>query len=214
MALKLDEIRVLADRVARSHGLDVVDVEYQGGGGKHRTLRVFIEKNEAERAKLRERVEQLQARRESGDAEIDEDEAAFLDGLPGVANLEFLSGITHEDCEVFSQDFGTVLEIEELAPGTEYLLEISSPGLDRRLTGADDYRRFTGSLVKLQTFEPVAGNRHWQGRIAALQGESVVVDAGSGQERKKPKRGAAATPPVRVEIALGNIEKAHLVAEF
>jgi ribosome maturation factor RimP len=250
MALKLDEIRALAERVAASHGLDVVDVEYQGGGGKHRTLRVFIEKNAAERARLRERVARLQEERENAaagegspgsegeqgedeaelesgpdddaDAGIDQDESlyteqeadeAFLAGLPSVTNLEQLSGITHGDCELFSRDFGTVLDIEELAPGTEYLLEVSSPGLDRRLTQAADYRRFAGSLVKVHTFEAVGGSRHWQGRVAEMRGETVVLEVGGKPERKKAKKGAA-PPPDRVEIALANVEKAHLVPEF
>jgi len=274
MALKLEEIRALADRVAASHGLDVVDVEYLGGGGKHRTLRVFIEKNAAERARLRERVARLQARREetqalgagpedeadgreredSGrggpevdpqegrdedacsvddanpgdgadpvdDADPDEDQdedadQAFLDGLPSVSNLELLSGITHADCEVFSQDFGTVLDVEELVPGTEYLLEVSSPGLDRRLTQAAEFERFAGSLVKLQTFEPVAGSRHWQGRIAEVGEGLVVLDVGDKPERKKPKpkpKKGAPAPLSRLAVALGNVEKAHLVPEF
>jgi ribosome maturation factor RimP len=243
MALKLEEIRQLAERVAASHGLDVVDVEYQGGGGKHRTLRVFIEKNEAQRASLRERVAVLLAARQTGPVEAEQEglaeddqalepgheeqdsevqdaglsdhdaDEAFLAGLPSVANLEFLSGITHGDCELFSRDFGTVLDVEELGPGTEYLLEVSSPGLDRRLTRAGDYRRFTGSLVKLQTFEAVAGNRHWQGRIAEMRGESVVLEVGGKSQGRKTKKGAAPTPET-VEIALGNVEKANLVPEF
>jgi ribosome maturation factor RimP len=270
VALRLDEIRALADRVAASHGLAVVDVEYLGGGGKHRTLRVFIEKNAEERGRLRERVSLLLERRarreepdiaegtrgepgpqqveseqpggyqgepadeveggelepdsyedpdgEPGEAVIpysDEDaDEAFLAGLPSVTNLELLSGITHGDCEAFSQDFGTVLDVQELVPGTEYLLEVSSPGLDRRLAGAADYRRFTGSLVKLQTFEPVAGNRHWQGRIAELEGDRVVLELGGKPERRKAKKSSALPPPSRIEIALANVEKAHLVPEF
>jgi ribosome maturation factor RimP len=239
MALKLDEIRALADRVAASHGLEIVDIEYQGGGGKHRTLRVFIEKNEGERAKLRERVMRLQAEREARDAEDDEasdnqadgagasseqplegdtteEDEAFLDGLPSVTNLEFLSGVTHEDCEVFSRDFGTVLDVEELVPGTEYLLEISSPGLDRRLTRAEEYGRFVGSLVKIQTFEAVDGNRHLQGRILGVDEGRVRLEPAGGAKGKKAKKGLAkaAAEPAMVEIALVNVEKAHLVPEF
>jgi ribosome maturation factor RimP len=226
MALKLEEIRALADRVAASHGLDVVDIEYQGGGGKHRTLRVFIEKNEAERARLRERVKQLQAAREAagnaedgepggpgGAREISEEEEAFLDGLPSVSNLELLSGISHEDCEVFSRDFGTVLDVEELVPGTEYLLEISSPGLDRKLTRLAEYRRFLGSLVKLQTFEGVHGNRHLQGRILSV-GESQVTLEPEKSGKKKASKGSPVEEPTTVEVAFGNVEKAQLVPEF
>ncbi len=257
MALKLEQVRALAERVAASHGLDVVDVEYLGGGGKHRTLRVFIEKNAVERAKLQERVAALQAKRggahggsstaaargsgpeipatpeinekdePGGQAAADEqepdadardeyagqEEEAFLEGLPCVASLEFLSGVTHGDCEIFSRDFGTVLDVEELLPGTEYVLEVSSPGLDRRLAQAGDYKRFTGSLVKLQTFEAIGGNRHWQGRIAGLDGETLLLELGGKQAGKKPKKGAPPVPE-RIEIALGNVEKAHLVPEF
>ncbi len=247
MALKLEEIRALADRIARSHGLEVVDVEYQGGG-KHRTLRVFIEKSEAERAKLRARVAALMTKRagmrgevlaqevvsdqsdddleeefdeegaseglESGEEGLNHDMGeGLLDGLPSVENLEFLSGITHADCELFSRDFGTVLEVEELAPGTEYLLEISSPGLDRRMTGAADYRRFTGSLVKMQTFEAVSGSRHWQGRIAETRDGAVVLELDGNSQGKKSKKGAGPGRG-RVEIELGNVEKAQLVPEI
>ncbi|HEY0785067.1 MAG TPA: ribosome maturation factor RimP [Acidobacteriaceae bacterium] len=267
MALKMEAIRALADRVAASHGLNVVDVEYLGGGGKHRTLRIFIEKNEEERARLRHRVEQLRAAAEargdeqpvlweadeheagledSGEVELDGAEldeldefdeleeteeggpeesdaafsdAAFLDGLPSVANLELLSGITHEDCEIFSRDFGVVLDVEELVPGTEYLLEVSSPGLDRKLTRVEDYRRFMGSLVKLQTFEPVDGNRHWQGRVTAAGAEGLVLaleaSRGSKALKKAGKQGGKGGSRAggSVEIAFGNIEKAHLVPE-
>ena len=258
MALKLEEIRTLADRVAASHGLGIVDVEYLGGGGKHRTLRVFIEKNEPERARLRERAGRLLQERESlgtlrdrepepaidesdtvwnedvgdeaepasgpsedGWVEADDDAEAFVDqdadeaflaGLPGVANLEFLSGITHADCESFSRDFGVILDVEELVPGTEYLLEVSSPGLDRRLTHAADYSRFTGSLVKVQTFEPVTGNRHWQGRLIECADDTILLELG-GKGQKKAKKGSEPAPE-RIVITLGNVEKASLVPEF
>lgn len=194
MALNLDQIRALAARVAASHGLEIVDIEYQGGGGKHRTLRVFIEKNAAGRA-------QLAARAAGGDEEM---------ALPSGVDVDHLAGITHEDCQVFSSDFGTVLDVEELVPGMEYLLEVSSPGLDRKLVGEADFRRFAGSKVKLRTFEPVAGNRHWQGRLTEVKdgGKTLILDV-SGT---RPKSKTASTQ--MVEIALTNIEKANLEPEF
>jgi len=67
----------------------------------------------------------------------------------------------------------------------EYTLEVSSPGLDRKLKGIEDYRRFVGMLAKVQTFEPVAGNRHWQGRIAEVGNASVKL----ALERKGAVRG-------------------------
>src|SRR5665213_4123433 len=113
MALQMDEIRALAEKVAASHHLEVVDVEF-GGGGKSRALRVFVEKDAAERRRLAEKAAQ-------GEAE----------DLPKGVPVELLSGVTHEDCAVFATDFGTVLDIEDLIPGAEYTLEVSSPGLER-----------------------------------------------------------------------------------
>ncbi|MGB6302768.1 MAG: hypothetical protein WBF45_03385, partial [Acidobacteriaceae bacterium] len=109
MALDLEKIRALADRVAASHGLAVVDVEYLGSP-KHRALRIYIEKDAASRAKLAQ--ETL-----SKDAELK---------LPENVSVDQLAGIKVEDCEVFSEDFGTVLDVEELVPGADYTLEVSS----------------------------------------------------------------------------------------
>jgi ribosome maturation factor RimP len=116
MAVQLDAIRNTAERVAASHSLEVVDLEFQGGV-KFRTLRIYIEKNAAERAKLA-------ALAEAGTAE----------DLPKGVPAELLSGVTHEDCAKFAQDFGTVLDVEDLIPGSEYTLEVSSPGLERKLS--------------------------------------------------------------------------------
>src|SRR5579883_2780092 len=120
MALNLDQIRSTAQRVAASHGLDLVDVEYQGAG-RNRFLRIFIEKNAEERAKL---------------AAMPAEEAGEERGH--AVNREQLSGVTHDDCQAFSRDFGTLLDVEDLIPGAEYILEVSSPGLDRRLHGVED----------------------------------------------------------------------------
>ena len=69
-------------------------------------------------------------------------------------------GVTHEDCSNFSREVGTILDVEDAVPGGTYTLEVSSPGLDRKLLKPSDYERFTGSLIKLTTRDPVAGNRH------------------------------------------------------
>ena len=165
MAIDLEKIRTTADRVAGSYGLEVVDVEFVGGG-KHRVLRVSIEKDAAGRARL---AAEAKAAAERGDA--DEEGAVPAAVLRGELSTEHLSGVTHEDCERFSHDFGTVIDVEDLVPGAEYTLEVSSPGLDRKLSRPADYERFRGSLVKLQTFQPVAGNRHWQGRLTAAEAD-------------------------------------------
>ena len=110
MALQIDAIRSTAERVAASHHLEVVEVEFQGGA-KFRTLRVYIEKNAAERAKLA--------------AVAENGEAGDLAGtqLPKGVPVELLSGVTHEDCATFAQDFGTVLDVEDLKTSTEYTPE-------------------------------------------------------------------------------------------
>ena len=198
MALSLDQIRSTAQRVAASHGLDVIEVEYRGAP-KERTLRVFIEKNAEERAKL---AEQAAAAPEGNE----------MNGLHGL-NADRLAGVTHDDCQAFSRDFGTVLDVEELVPGTEYTLEVSSPGLDRKLYGPADYQRFSGSLVKLQTFAPVAGNRHWQGRLTQVGDHAITLDLGALKQKGKSKK-AAAGANQNVEIEFSNIEKANLIPEI
>jgi len=196
----LDAIRSAAARVAASHGLDLVDLEFIGPA-KERTLRVYLEKNAEGRAKLK--------------AEI----AAGAEGLPerlveGSLSVGQLSGVTHEDCAAFSRDFGVLLDVEDLVPGAEYTLEASSPGLDRKLSRAEDFERFTGCLVKVQTFEAIRNNRHWQGRLVAGAdagaSNSITLDLNAVKQNSKSRKSGVST----VEIALGNIEKAQLVPEI
>lgn len=207
MAVKLEEIRLAAARVAASHGLDVVDVEFIGPV-KDRILRVTLEKDAAGRS-------QLKAAIEAGTA------GEGIEALPerlreGKLSLEQLSGITHEDCAEFSRDFGVLLDVEDLIPGAEYTLEASSPGLDRKLTKAEEFRRFMGSLVKVQTFEPIRNNRHWQGRLvvsgsgAGAPGKTITLDLNAVKQNSKSRKAGVSV----VEIALDNIEKAQLVPEI
>jgi len=196
MALQLDTIRATADRVAASHGLDLVDLEFTGGA-KHRTLRIFLEKDAAYRAKLAE-------------AAAADSDAAVLD-IPRGVPVELLSGVTHEDCASFATDFGTVLDIEDLIPGAEYTLEVSSPGLERKLLKPADYERFRGSLIKLQTFTPVEANRHFTGRLTAFDGTTLTLDLSAIKQKGKSKK--TITTQI-AEIPFSNIEKANLVAEI
>jgi ribosome maturation factor RimP len=193
MAVQLDQIRATAERVATSHNLELVDLEFQGGV-KFRTLRVFVEKNATERAKL---------------AELAANEA--VSDLPKGVPVERLSGVTHEDCAVFAQDFGTVLDVEDLIPGAEYTLEVSSPGLERKLFRPEDFTRFQGSLVKLQTFTPVNKNRQWQGRLTKFADGVLTIDLSAVKQKGKAKK---AVTESTVDIALANVEKANLVAEI
>ena len=190
MSLKLDTIRATAQRVAASHNLDLVDIEFQGGG-KFRTLRIFIEKNALERAKFAE--------------------TANTEELPKGVPVEMLSGVTHEDCAQFAQDFSTMLDVEDLIPGAEYTLEVSSPGLERKLSNAEDFTRFQGNLVKVQTFTPINSNRQWQGRLTKFEDSIATIDLSAIKQKSKSKK--AATEQI-VDIPLANIEKANLVAEI
>lgn len=119
-------------------------------------------------------------------------------------------GVTHEDCANVSRDLSTVLDVEDAVPGGTYTLEVSSPGLDRKLMKAEDFTRFTGSRVKLMTREPVNGNRHFEGRLEGFSEGKLTLETIAA---RKPKPGHA-QPGARVEIELANIEKANLVPEI
>jgi ribosome maturation factor RimP len=201
MAVRLDEIRKAAERVAASHALDVVDIEF-AGPARDRILRVALEKNAEGRARLKAAAE------------------AGAEGLPerlleGSLSVEQLSGVTHEDCAAFSRDFGVLLDVEDLIPGEAYTLEASSPGLDRKLTRAAEFKRFAGCLVKVQTFEPVRNNRHWQGRLVAGEGtpsdtDKITLDLAAMKQNSKSRKTGLET----VEIAFSNIERANLIPEI
>ena len=193
MAANLEQIRMTAQRVATSHKMDVVDLEFQGSG-KFRALRVFLEKNAEQRARLAEMAA-------AGEAE----------DLPSGVPVEMLSGVTHEDCALFAQDFGMVLDVEDLIPGAEYTLEVSSPGLERRLARPEDFERFRGSLVKLQTFTPIESNRQWKGRLTKFEDGVLTLDLLAVKQKGKAKKAAIESV---IAIPLANVEKAHLVAEI
>lgn len=120
-------------------------------------------------------------------------------------------GVTHDDCANVSREVSTILDVEDVVPGGSYTLEVSSPGLDRKLLGPKDYARFTGSRIKLMTREPVNGNRHFEGRLQSFTDGRLQLELLSG--KKKPKPGHSHPGP-KVEIEIGNIEKANLVPEI
>ena len=172
MALDVERVREIADRVAASSGLEIVDVEFLGGG-KARMLRVFLDKS--------------------------------------AAGTDPLAGVTHEDCAKFSREFGTILDVEDVMPGA-YTLEVSSPGLDRKLVKAADFARFTGSRVKLTTRQPVNNNRHFEGRLEKLQDGRLTLDLSVASHKSRKKMGEAAGQKIEIEFA--NVEKANLVPEI
>lgn len=94
-------------------------------------------------------------------------------------------GVTLGDCEAVSRDLGTVLDVEEIVPHT-YILEVSSPGLDRSLTRPEHYRKCLGSLVKIKTFQPINGGKVFKGKLAGLEDGVVVLELDSGETLRIP----------------------------
>jgi ribosome maturation factor RimP len=174
MALELDRVREVADRVAASSGLEVVDLELLGSG-KSRMLRVFLDK-------------------------------------PGAASGDPLAGVTHGDCASFSREFGTILDVEDAITGS-YTLEVSSPGLDRRLTKPADFERFTGSRMKVMTRNPVNNNRYFEGRLENFREGRLTLDLSASSKKSRKKMGPAADGQ-KIEIEFANVEKANLVPEI
>ena len=179
MAVELERVRGIAERVAKDLGLEIADVEFRGGAGKGgRLLRVYIEKAGAAAA--------------GNDPEV---------------VMRF--GVTHADCEAVSREMSAILDVEDVVPGNAYLLEVSSPGLDRKLSQAADFARFTGSRVKLMTREPVEHDRHWEGRLEAFGDGHLTLDVTPAKKKNKP-----APAEKKLEIELSNVERANLVPEI
>src|SRR5579862_8948300 len=85
-------------------------------------------------------------------------------------------GVSHRDCEAVSQQLGVLLDVEDLVPGSRYVLEVSSPGLDRKLTKPGEFERFSGRLARISTSEPVENSRFFEGRLAGYSDGLVKID--------------------------------------
>jgi ribosome maturation factor RimP len=166
-AEQLEAVRPIAERVVRSHGFDLFDLQLRREAVGW-VLRVVID---------------LPMRRN--------DEGAVV-----VETVD--EGVGIDDCQRVSQDLGTVLDVED-AVDRQYVLEVSSPGMDRPLRGADDYRRFAGRLAKIVVTEALDGQMHFEGHIRAVEGDEVVLEVGRGKLKRLP---------------LGRIGRAKLGVEF
>ena len=102
------------------------------------------------------------------------------------------------DCQRVSHELGTILDVEDVLPGS-YTLEVSSPGLDRPLRNAEDYQRFAGRQAKIVTREPVDRQTAFAGRLRGLEGDVVLFESEGGRM-------------VRLPLAL--ISRARLDVEF
>jgi ribosome maturation factor RimP len=179
--VNFERIRAAAERVARSEGLEIVDVEWKVG--KQRFLRVYIDR--------------LPQKVAAPDSLLTAD-AAGAEVLAGDPDPK----ISHADCERVSQQLSVILDVEELIEGPAgYILEVSSPGLDRALKKPGDFERFVGRLAKISTSEPVGEAKFFEGRLAGFADGKVKMEL-KGKE------------PRVVEIPLEGIRKANLVVEF
>ena len=84
-------------------------------------------------------------------------------------------GIDLHDCEKVSLAVSALLDVEDPVPG-KYDLEVSSPGLDRKLTKIEHFQRFMGEIVKVQMRFPIAGRRRFRGKLVSLDDENIVVE--------------------------------------
>jgi ribosome maturation factor RimP len=149
----VEQIQAIAERVAASEGLEVVEVQLLGGGGT-RVLRLYIDKPE---------------------------------------------GVSHADCELMSQQLGTILDVEDIIPGGKYTLEVSSPGVERKLTKARDFERFTGQKIKVTLREPVDEKSHWMGLISSFADGIITLEPSPGKT---------------IQFPLEHVEKANLKFEW
>jgi ribosome maturation factor RimP len=95
-------------------------------------------------------------------------------------------GVTHGDCENVSQQVGTILDVEDVVPGGRYTLEVSSPGVERKLTKPQDYQRFQGKKARITLREPLEGRRHWEGTLAGFEGGAVALETQPGATVRFP----------------------------
>jgi ribosome maturation factor RimP len=98
----------------------------------------------------------------------------YLDRPPTEANPQG-GGITHQDCQLVSEQLSVILDVEDLVPGPSYVLEVSSPGLDRKLVKPADYQRFAGRLAKIWLNEPVENTKYFEGRLAGIADGNVKL---------------------------------------
>jgi ribosome maturation factor RimP len=116
-------------------------------------------------------------------------------------------GVTHEDCSKMSHRIGDALDAEDLI-SSAYVLEVSSPGLERELYSLTDFAKFAGSLAKVKVRTPVNGQRNFRGRITGVDGDEVVfADLTAGEVRFPFEDVAKANLEIDLEAELSRAKK-------
>ena len=121
----------------------------------------------------------------------------YLDRLPGPENPQGL-GVTHNDCQRVSEQLSVILDVEDLVPGPGYILEMSSPGLDRKLIRPGDYERFAGRRAQIWLNEPVENQKYFEARLAGFSDGLVKLTV---KDRE-------------IAVPFTGIRKANLVVEL
>jgi len=111
--------------------------------------------------------------------------------------LDKQGGINVEDCADVSRELGDILDVKNIIE-TSYHLEISSPGLDRRVRDPADFERFSGRRIKIKTEQPINGRRHFSGMLRGVKGDNVTMECDGAE----------------IEIPIEIIEKANLTHEW
>lgn len=109
------------------------------------------------------------------------------------------AGVTHSDCERISQQVGTLLDENDVMSGGSYTLEVSSPGLERKLKTATDFERFAGKKAKILLRTPVDNQRKWEGTLAGVSGGVVKLEPSPGK---------------LIQFPLDEVERANLKVEW
>ncbi len=131
-----EKTTALAEPVAESHGMELVDVEFKREPTGW-VLRIFVDKE---------------------------------------------GGVNLDDCSLISREVGTVIEVEELIE-QHYTLEVSSPGLTRRIKKLADFDRFKGKSIRLKCFEAIDGSKNMNGKLLGIEGDNVILEK-DGKEFK------------------------------
>ena len=113
--------------------------------------------------------------------------------------IDKLGGVTHGDCELISAKLGQLLDEEDAIPGDTYTLEVSSPGIERKLSKPRDFERVVGQKIKLTTLEPVAGQTSLEGKLEQFADGNLDLEIEPGN---------------LVHIPLNQVRKANLKFEW
>ncbi len=95
-------------------------------------------------------------------------------------------GVTHGDCALISERLGKLLDEEDAVPGDSYTLEVSSPGVDRKLSRPRDFERVVGQKIKLAIREPIEGQTRFEGKLAQFAEGTLELETAPGHSVQVP----------------------------